>query len=68
MDKLLGREKIHPEHLQFKINGIVQSEGSFLAKHYNDYFLNSVLDLAETFPEVNCCRDDHGDGNVSYCR
>jgi len=39
-----------------------------LAKHYNDYFLDSVLDLAETFSEVNCCGDDHGDGNVSHCR
>lgn len=68
MDKLLGRKKINQEHLQLKINGIVQNEGSILAKHYNDYFLDSVLDLAETFPEVNCCRDDHGDCNASYCR
>ena len=32
MDKLLGREKIHQEHLQLKISGIVQSEGSILAR------------------------------------
>lgn len=68
MDKLLGRQKINQELLQLKINGIVQNESSILAKHYNDYFLDSVLDLAETFPEVNCCRDDHGDVNASYFR
>lgn len=68
MDQLLGSEKIYQEHLQLKINGIVLNEGSILAKHYNDYFLDSLLDLAETFSEVNCCRDDHGDGNASYCR
>jgi len=30
--------------------------------------ISSVLDLAETFPKENCCRDDHGDANASYCR
>jgi len=38
MDKLLGREKIYREHLQLKINGVVQNEDSNLAQYYNDYF------------------------------
>lgn len=68
MDKILGRKNIYEEHLQLKINGMVQSDDFILAKHFNGYFLDAVLDLAENFSKVKCCWADHSNSNVSYCR
>lgn len=54
MDKLLGKEKINCDHVQLKINGIIQNDNIEVATHFNDYFLDSVRDLANMFPKSIC--------------
>lgn len=54
MDKLLGRGKTCTDQLQLKINGVIIHESFEIAENFNNYFLNSVQELAGTFINSIC--------------
>ena len=49
IDKLLGKENPNSGSIQLKINGIIVNDNSAVATHFNNYFLDSVVDLGQHF-------------------
>lgn len=50
----LEKKKINCDHVQLKINGVIQNDNTEVATHFNDYFLDSVRDLADMIPKSIC--------------
>lgn len=61
MDKLLGRGKSNCDLVHLKINGVIQNDNTEMAIHLNNYFLDSVLSLANAFPKLNCVPNSESD-------
>lgn len=53
IDKLLGKEKHTHQSIQLKVNGSILNDSHAIAINFNDYFLNSVQQLSQTFPAID---------------
>lgn len=53
IDKLSGREHPKNEDIQLKLNGTHQVDSLVIANNFNDYFINSVLELGQNFTQTH---------------
>lgn len=53
IDQLTGKTRSTNQKVQLNINGTNEHDSQVMAEHFNEYFINSVLQLSKNFINVH---------------